>query len=202
MSDDITGVDAPNDNGGLDNPSGLDSPIAPVNDNPDGESDELARIRSALKQANAEAKQYREKLEAQQREKLVKKEEYKTLFEESEAKVAELAITAAKAERYEAALTATNEKRILQLPEDSRELVPDLPPEEKAAWLDKALPKLTRTPIPNINAGAGGAGGVPNRSDVEITQADKDAAGIASRYGRQVSAESIARRRVQKSNNK
>ena len=176
MSDDNKGADAPKTNDGLDNPSGLDSPKTPVNDDPGGDSAELVRIREALKQANAEAKTNRERLEAYKKTQLVEKEEYKTLYETAEGKVAELEITAAKAVRYEAALKATNEQRIASLPEEFHDkfnkLSIKLSPDDLSDTLDDFSPSLTRKPIPDVNAGAGGAGGKPADPSLKVTQID------------------------------
>ncbi len=193
------GADASKGNSGADAPnSGDQSALEKL------EAD-LAEAKRSKAAAHLEAKQEREARQAMRTEldsvketQLKEQGEYKTLYETEVSKNAILASEAAKAERLEAAMIATNEQRALSLPEDLRSVVPDLPPEAKATWLDENLSKLTRAPIPNVNAGAGGSGGIPTKPDVEITQAEKDAAEIAAQYGRKVDPESMARRRVAK----
>lgn len=66
-------------------------------------------------------------------------------------------------EQYEAlqeAAKASNEKRIKQLPENVRSLVPtDYDPLKLRDWLDNAAPLLTQPRAPNLNPGTQGDGG-------------------------------------------
>lgn len=205
MQTDTDGLDNPNDDDGLDDPSGPDSPNTPIVDPVDTETTELERLRAALKRTRTEAQTHREaheaavtELDALRQSQLVEQGEYKTLYETEMAKSASLSIEAEKAERLEQAVIATNEKRILQLPDHMRDIVPDMSPEETSAWLDKALPKLTAAPIPDFD---GGAGGIPGKKPpTKVTEQDRVAANLAAQSGYPVDAEAIAARREKLNN--
>lgn len=197
-----------NDKNGLDDPqeSGADAPISDDENKPDGGNSELDKLSAASKSASAEAMRYRkanklleDKLAKIEKDKAIEEGRIQELYQGSESENATLRKSVEELEGLREAMVAMNDDAISQLPEEMRVLVEDhWSPKETADFLAKAVPLLRRDPVPNINAGAGGSGGVPPTPDVEITQADKDAAYIAAQHGRTVDAESLARRRAAK----
>lgn len=193
---------------GLDNPEdgGVDTPISNDETTPDGRDLELDKLRAASKLASAEAKKARQEKQALEA-KFAKLEQdaaeedgrWQELYKSEQSKNSELSSSVEELDGLREAMVAMNDDAISQLPEEMRVLVKDhWSPMETADFLATAVPLLRRGPVPDVNAGAGGSGGVPPKPDVEITQADKDAAYIAAQHGRQVDAESIARRRAAK----
>jgi 2-iminoacetate synthase ThiH len=63
-----------------------------------------------------------------------------------------------RATTLEKIISESNARRIGQIPEVMRTLVPSLPPEQQAAWLDQNWSLLTQRQAPNLDAGAGGSG--------------------------------------------
>ena len=198
-TDEKDGSDDPQD-------GGVDTPISDDENKPDGGSSELDKLRAASKSASAEAKQARKekqtlqaKLEKMETDKAIEDGRFQELFQGSETENAKLRESVDELDGLREAMTAMNNDAISQLPEEMRVLVEDhWSPKETADFLAKAVPLLRRAPVPNVNAGAGGSGGVPPKPDVEITQAEKDAAKIAAQHGRTVDPESMARRRAAK----
>jgi len=202
MEDETTGLDNPKGGTEVDTSQGGTGADAPNLSALEKLQAQLEEERRKTAAAHLEAKKTREKMAERDKAILLENEEYKRLYETGEEKIASLETRAAKAERYEAALMATNEQRIASLPEEYHDkfnkLSAKMSPDELSDTLDDFAPVLMRRPIPNLNSGAGGAGGHPPKPDVEITQADKDAAYIAAQHGRNISAESLARRRAAK----
>ena len=90
-------------------------------------------------------------------------------------------------ERVDALIAETearNERRIAQIPDVNRTLVPDFAtPEQTSAFLDTNWNLLTASTAPNIDAGAGGGGGGgkrPATSDPTLTDEDRE---IAAKMG-------------------
>ena len=157
-----------------DTPEGQD---APENNDDSFDFDSLPEnVKTHIRALRGEAKGYRldkrdleqqltdtnsklSSTEESRKKELERRGDYESISRQQEQELAELKIKAGEGERYREAVEATNAQRIEQLPEHLRDLVPDVSPDAKAAWLDTALPKLTVAPIPDINAGAGGSGG-------------------------------------------
>lgn len=112
-------------------------------------------------------------LETARKTELERKDDFETLSREQETELVELRIKAEKAERLEEAVIARNATLVAKLPEHMRDLYPsELSPEDQSAWLDKAVPKLTATPPPNLDGGAGGQGR-GGQSNVKLTSDEK-----------------------------
>jgi hypothetical protein len=149
-----------------------------------------------LEQARAELEAYR-KLE---KEHLKKQNNFEELARRQETELAELASLKAEAQRYRESVEASNAQRIARLPEHYKDIVPDLPPDAKSAWLDVAVGKLTAPPVPNLD---GGAGGVSGRGPApKVTDLDKDSSSLASAYGYEIDADKLAARREEIENRK
>jgi len=87
---------------------------------------------------------------------LVEEQKWQELAEQRQARIAELEPVQDQVEGYKAALEATIEQMVESLPEPARELVPDLDPVGKLAWLNKALPTLSKKAAPSLDGGARG----------------------------------------------
>ncbi len=98
-------------------------------------------------------------LETSRKTELEREGNYEQLNRQQEQELVGLRLKAEKAERLEKSVIARNEVMLKKLPEHMQDLYPaDLSPEQQSEWLDKAVPKLTAQPIPNLDGGAGGQG--------------------------------------------
>lgn len=135
-------------------------------------ADELARIKAAQAEAERVAAE--------------KTGEFKRLYEEAAPKLKGLeekvsAYEAREAKRLEA-LQKRNEERIKAIPEDLRDLVPELEPEAKADWLDRFSAK-TQTIDTRPRGGRAGGGDKPDADAIpEALKAEVTAE--AQRYGK------------------
>lgn len=170
-----------------------------------GDIDENERI-AVLERQNAELKQEaaRRRLAAKEAENALEIERHKRLEEQGEwRKLAEERLTEIERlqpieQRHTAfveGLREENEARLQQIPDHNRDLVPveDMSPERLSQYLTANWPRLTSSPVPSTDAGAGG--GSSGRRKRKTTEYDQAAAGLAARYGYQVDPEAIARRR-------
>lgn len=140
-------------------------------------------VQTYIKALRGEAAEKRKKLEAleaqmneaQQRQ-LAEQGKWKELAEAREAELNKLKPYQARAQLLETKLSETNKERLKKIPEHFHSLIPPLPPEELATWLDANEAKLITPPAPNLDAGAGGkSGGVSaaNLSAEELAMAKK-----------------------------
>jgi hypothetical protein len=119
------------------------------------------------RKANEEAKRYRlekEELEKKLKEKedaeKAKQQEEMTEKERLEAENAELKGRAELAAKYEETLKDTLDKRILQIPEENRDLVPtSLSVQDQLVYIETHWKKLAGADSVRVNAGKPGAGG-------------------------------------------
>lgn len=127
-----------------------------------------------IKELRDESATRRRELKAQreaEQAKLAEAGNFKALAEQNAARVAELEPFQERAEALEKMIRDENKARINQIPEAMRGLVPtDYPPEKLAAWLTTNMPKLTRTPAPDLDAGAAGGSG---RTQVSLTAEER-----------------------------
>lgn len=94
-----------------------------------------------------------------------------TEAQKAQARVAELQPKAKRLEAVEAALQATVEKRVEQLPKAMRGLVPDFDdPLKTLKWLDDNAAALSLPIMPNLNAGQQGD---PGKKPMELTPEQK-----------------------------
>lgn len=109
--------------------------------------------------------------EAEQKRRLLAGE-YEPVVEDLTAKVKTLEPYRERYEAIQAQIQAANEKRLAQLPDLYRDLVPSGSPEEIQQWLDRALPKLTIQPAPELDPGRRGAG----QPAYQLSQAQREMA--------------------------
>lgn len=120
-----------------------------------------------IKKLNSEAAKYRvaartaEKAKAEaEAAAMAEQGKFKELYEQAQAKLAELEPAQAKLDELIAAAQAANQKRIDALPDTLKGLVPDYDdPLKLAAWLDANSAVLQKQPAPALDGKAGGAGG-------------------------------------------
>lgn len=131
--------------------------------------DEAASRRLALK------KQEEESAKATQA-RLAEEGKWKELAEARAAEAAKLQPYQERAATLEKMISDSNARRIAQIPEALRSLVPDGSAEQVAAYLDKNWTLLQRKPAPDLNAGegSGGSGQQP------LTEEEKQ---MAARFG-------------------
>lgn len=113
--------------------------------------DEAASRRLALKRQedeNAKATQAR----------LAEEGKWKELAEARAAEAAKLMPYQQRAEALEKIISESNARRIAQVPEMLRPLIPNLPAEQLASYLDQNWALLQRKPAPEIDLGAGSGG--------------------------------------------
>jgi len=102
---------------------------------------------------------------------LAKQGEYKTLYEQTAAKLAEYEPAATRLAEVMEMVQATNAKRLEAIPEGMRTLVPEYDdPLKLSAWLDANSAVLTKTPAPRLDGRAGGNSGTPSVTDEDVAE--------------------------------
>jgi len=122
----------------------------------------ITNLTKKNREVNQESKKRRLALDEaarREQERLAKQGEWQTLAEQRAKEVADLQPYQTRAQQLEALIAEGNKKRVGQIPEGMRSLVPQLPPEQLAAWLDANWSVLTVQRAPNTDAGAGSTGG-------------------------------------------
>ena len=140
--------------------------------------DYVEKLRQEAADYRTKLRQFEEQQQKAEEERLAKSSQWQEL---AEKRAQELAALTPIKERYEAMLTAlaeSNKKRIDQVPEHLRSLVPEYDdPARVAAWLDANWQALTDKPIaPNLNGGTGNGtqrAKVITLTDAEIATAQK-----------------------------
>lgn len=142
----------------------LQKQLKTVNDESAGRRHELDQVRQQLQGlTDAQKKQ----LEADGK--------FKELAEQRAAEIAELQGYKERAATLDTMFRESNKKRVEQVPETMRGLVPtEYSPEQLAGWLDANSARLTQRPAPEMDAGAGAGGGkkLPKLSSFEKQVAD------------------------------
>lgn len=143
-------------------------------------AEEFAKVVAALKTANAEAKDSREKLAAEaaakataEKSKLEAEGKWQELAANERKRADDLAAKAAKADEHASELDAIKAQELATLPEDMRALVADLPP-SKAIALARKLQAQNAGPraAPALNGGAPAGSSAPiDFSKMSETQA-------------------------------
>jgi phage I-like protein len=153
MSDDNNGLDAQKQQSG-DGGDAIDLTTLPE------------AVQTYIRSLRGEAAEKRKRLQAleaqmneMQQKQLAEQGKWKELAEAREAELNKVKPYQTRAEALEARITANNKARVERIPEHFRSLIPQLPPEDLAAWLDANETKLTTPPAPNLDAGAGGGEG-------------------------------------------
>jgi chromosome segregation ATPase len=154
MSDEINGLDAPKQFGDMGSADKVDLAQLPQ------------AVQDYIKSLRGEAAEKRKKLEAleskiseAEQKRLAEQGQYRELSEKLQSDVSNLTPYKTRVEALEQKIIATNNKRVELIPEHMRSLVPQLSPEDLSVWLDANEAKLTKPSAPNLDAGAGGAGG-------------------------------------------
>lgn len=149
--------------------SGADAPKTSKTPSDDGKVDLSTLppvVQEYIKELRQESAARRKELEsfrseASQREQQRLKEEgrWKELAEKLQAEKAQLVPYEERAQTLEKKIRASNDARIVRVPEDLQTLIPmDYPPERLSEWLDANWERLTVKPAPNLDAGAGNGG--------------------------------------------
>jgi len=135
-------------------------------------------VNLAMKAARAELDELkRQQSEADER-RLAEQQKFQELYEKAKAELDTLRPFKQTAESAQAALAATVEAEIAQLPEDARDLVPSYEdPKRTLEWLTKNKPRLLRPPVPSTDAGVRGD---PAKS-VKLTPGQENALAHAQR---------------------
>lgn len=123
--------------------------------------------RKALEKASAEAAQ-------REQARLAEEGKWKELAEARAAELSKLTPYQQRASELEKVIADSNNRRVALIPDGMKSLVPQLPAEQLAAWLDANWGTLTRKPAPEIDAGAGGGSkGIGALSAEELQMAAK-----------------------------
>lgn len=157
---------------------------SPIDERPNegGSIDDLPSwAQDLIKTTRAEAAKYRiakreAEEQARQREqaRLAEEGKWKELAEQRAQTLAEVEPYKERAQSLEALIRDSNQKRLEQIREDFRALVPtDYAPEKLATWLDTNWHNLSSRPAPSTDAGAGAVGG---GKTVQLTPEQKQAA--------------------------
>lgn len=139
--------------------------------------EEAKTYRLERKDAVERARALEEATRQQQQAALAEQGRFKELAEQRAAEVAKLQPYQERAQTLEAMLRESNQRRMEQVPEDMRPLIPDdYAPEKLAGWLDANISLLTKPTPPSLDGGAGGAGG----TRIELSEQERE---IARRLG-------------------
>jgi DNA repair exonuclease SbcCD ATPase subunit len=121
---------------------------------PQSRFNQVVSERNAAREQMAELQRQIEEIKTAQ---LAEKEDFRTLYEETKATLDQVQPKASQVDEWRNAVLETVQAQIEQLPEDVRDLVPEYEdPRQTLLWLNKNAAKLTRTPAPNMHAGARG----------------------------------------------
>lgn len=132
-------------------------------------------------------------IEAARKKKLEEDGNYAELLKAREAELETYRPKAERADVLEQMIRQSNERRIEQIPEGMRSIVPlDYPPEKLSAWLDASAGLLSKPSAPDIGAGAGASG---SGSVSKVSDGDIRAARLASQFGWDIKPETLAKRR-------
>lgn len=164
---------------------------------PDWAQELIRKQDETIREVNSEAKQRRLALEAKdeqfrlaEQKRLAEAGEFRTLAEQRAAEVEKLKPYQTRAEQLETLIADGNKKRVEQISEPMRKLVPPLPPEQLASWLDANWDVLTARSAPQTDAGAGSSGG--GKKPPQLTPEQKamaDAMGVShENYAKQLAA--------------
>lgn len=156
------------------------TPQDPQTESPPAEAQTTEHMipKSRLDQALNERNELRERLtqlEAAQKktndEALVEQNRYKELYEQARSELDTLKAAKEQATRYSAALQATNEARLKQVPEEKQSYVPEYDdPVKLGTWLDENLPKLVTPGKPTPPPMDGSAGATPPERSAKLTE--------------------------------
>jgi len=128
---------------------------------------DLEKRLAAIEKANQEAETKR----------LKESEDYKALYEKTQAELSEVKPRAEKAESMEQALKEDLEAQIAAIPEDRRTLIPtELPVDAQLKWISRNRPLLSKAAPFDIGAGKQGGEG----KSVELTAEQRE---IAQKLG-------------------
>ena len=137
--------------------------------------DYVQELRQEAAKYRTELRKVQDALQGREEQELAEQEKYKELADKYRAQVDELTPVQ---ERYNAMieqLRESNEKRIEDLPEAMRSLVPEYDdPAKLRAWLDANADKLRKPQAPSLNGGAGG--GKRPGEDVVLNEQERAAA--------------------------
>ena len=127
-----------------------------------GLRDEAAARRVALKKHEEESRQ-------REQQRLAEQGQWRELAESRAKELNDLQPYRERAESLESMLRDSNKRRIEQIPEDMRALVPtEYTPEKLASWLDANISRLTKPIAPRLDGGAtGGSGNTVTLTDEE-----------------------------------
>ena len=135
--------------------------------------DRFDEVNSKYRELLAQVEKDNAAATAAEQERLRKQGEFQQLFEAEKQKTGELAGKAARAEQLDKVITESNTRRIAQLPEAMRTLVPTaLPPEQVASYLDANWTLLQGAAAPDTDAGAG-AGAGSGKKPIALTAEQK-----------------------------
>ena len=127
---------------------------------------EAASRRIKAKEAEARAAE-------QEQLRMAEQGQYKELFERTRAELDSAKAAQEQLEQVQERIKARNAKRIAEIPEQWRDVVPvGYTPLELETWLDANATKLTLPKAPNLDAGARGAG----KPSVQLTPMELEAA--------------------------
>lgn len=123
---------------------------------PKSRFDEVNEERKELRQQLEDLKKAREEAE---KASLEEKQEYKTLYEKAQEKLAQLEPLAKKVSSWKETMESLLQAQVEEIPEDMRTLIPeDLSIEKKLAWLAKNKAKIMKPVAPDVGAGKTGSG--------------------------------------------
>lgn len=146
-----------------------------IEDLPSWAQDEIKKLRNESAQRRVKLNELEEQERSfarREQARLAEEGKFKELAESRAAELAKLQPYQQRAEALETMIRESNTRRIEQVREDMRTLIPtDYPPEKLSGWLDANWTRLMPRQAPETDAGAGGAGG--SGKSVTLTAEEK-----------------------------
>lgn len=137
-------------------------------------------------------------IEAASRKKLEEEGNFSELKTRLQAEIEALKPSAERAAELEKIIRESNEARLKAVPEQYRGMIPaDYPPEKLQSWLNANEALLMKPPAPSFDAGAGAGGSGGKGATLTVTEEDRRQAETARALGHNITAEDIAKRRVE-----
>lgn len=138
---------------------------------PSAAQEYIKQLRSEAAERRVQLKKQEEEQRRREQERLAEQGKFKELAESRAAELEKIKPYMERAESLESMIRESNKKRVEQVPESMRALIPsDYAPEKLSAWLDSNWRLLTAPVAPDLDGGAGGTGG---RRTPQLTREQK-----------------------------
>lgn len=155
----------------------------------------IADLRKEAGDHRVKAKKESEARVAAEAAALTEQGKYKELWEKAAPELEALRKAAERATALETKIQATNDARILRIPQQWHSAIPKgYSPEQLSEWLDTNEQLFAKKPAPNLDGGAGNDGSGSSAQLPKLTDLEKELAKLAG-----ITPEAYAKRKAEKS---